>query len=71
MHRFDWGWALVIGAVFGLAAYIVNFYGIAPAAFPWFEMARNTISAFSHAMFGAVLGLAYVWLRRPKEQKAA
>lgn len=66
IHRFDWGQALAIGAVFGLAIYVVNFYLIAPAAFPWFGTARNATSAFSHAMFGAVLGLAYVWLRRPK-----
>jgi hypothetical protein len=29
-------------------------------------MARNTMSAFSHIVFGAVLGLAYIGLRRPK-----
>lgn len=67
MHRFDWGRALVIGAVFGLAIYVINFYLIAPAMFPWFEMARNAISGFSRTMFGAILGVAYVWLRRPKE----
>ena len=66
VHRFDWAGGLVIGAVFGLAVYIVNFYVIAPAAFPWFEMGRNWIGAFSHVMFGAVLGVAYIWLRRPK-----
>ena len=66
VHRFDWEWALAIGAVFGLAIYIVNFYMIAPAMFPWFEMARNAMSLFSHVVFGALLGLAYVWLRRPK-----
>lgn len=70
VHRFDWGWALVIGAVLGLAIYIVNFYMVAPAMFPWFVMARNAMSAFSHMMFGAVLGLVYVWLRRPKPVSA-
>ncbi len=71
MHRFDWGWALIVGAVYGIAMYIVNFYMTAPAMFPWFEMARNSTSAFSHMMFGAVFGLVYVWLRRPKQLKAA
>ena len=66
VHRFNWGWALAIGAVFGIAIYIVNFYIVAPAMFPWFVMARNATSAFSHMMFGAVFGLVYVWLRRPK-----
>lgn len=67
IHRFDWGRALVIGAVFGLAIYVINFYLVAPAMFPWFEMARNAMSGFSHTTFGAILGVAYVWLRRRKE----
>lgn len=54
------GRGLVLGAVFGLAIYVLNFYLIAPFAFPWFVMARNWISAFSHIMFGVVFGLAYV-----------
>jgi uncharacterized membrane protein YagU involved in acid resistance len=66
VHRFDWLGALVIGAAFGLAIYLVNFYLIAPVAFPWFEMARNWISVFAHAMFGAILGVSYIGLRKPK-----
>jgi uncharacterized membrane protein YagU involved in acid resistance len=62
--------ALLIGAAFGLAIYIVNFYLVAPAAFPWFVMGRNLVGGFSHIMFGVVLGLAYVWLRE-KEPTAA
>jgi hypothetical protein len=53
--------------VFGIVAvYGVNFYLIAPAAFPWFVEARNWISFVTHAMFGAVAAAAYVWLRKPK-----
>lgn len=66
VHRFDWAGGLMIGAALGLAIYIVNFYMIAPVAFPWFEMGRNWIGAFSHVMFGAILGGAYIALRRPK-----
>ena len=66
VHRFDWAGALMVGAGLGLAIYIVNFYAIAPAAFPWFETGRNWIGAFSHVMFGAVLGVAYISLRKPK-----
>jgi ABC-type sulfate transport system permease subunit len=66
MHRFDWVGAMMVGAALGLAAYIVNFYLIAPMAFPWFEMGRNWIGAFSHIMFGLTLGVAYIWLRKPK-----
>lgn len=60
------GRGLVLGAVFGLAIYVLNFYVIAPFAFPWFVMARNWISAFSHIMFGVVFGMAYVALRRSR-----
>lgn len=43
-----------VGALFGLAVYVVNFYGFT-AVFPWFEMARNWITVVSHLVFGAVL----------------
>jgi uncharacterized membrane protein YagU involved in acid resistance len=66
VHRFDWIGGLAIGVLFGVAIYIVNFYLIAPMMFPWFQMAQNWISAFSHAMFGAVAGGAYIGLRKPK-----
>lgn len=66
VHRFDWAGGLMIGAGLGLAIYIVNFYAVAPAAFPWFLMGRNWIGAFSHVMFGAVLGVAYIGLRNSR-----
>lgn len=46
------------GAVFGIAVYYINFYGFT-AVFPWFAMARGSISIFSHAMFGAVAAGVY------------
>ena len=56
------GWSLsasaLIGVLFGLAIYSVNFYGMT-AFFPWFETARNGISIFAHAVFGLVLGYSY------------
>jgi uncharacterized membrane protein YagU involved in acid resistance len=52
-----------LGAGFGLVLYLVNFY-LFTAIFPWFAMARNWISVFSHIMFGLVAGWAYVALRR-------
>lgn len=58
--------AAMIGAVLGIAIYIVNFYLIAPIAFPWFVMARDLIGGFSHMMFGVILGLAYAWLRKTR-----
>lgn len=56
--RFGLLMAVGVGAVVGLALYVVNFYGMT-AIFPWFAMARNTISIVSHIAFGMVLGLSY------------
>ncbi len=50
--------ATMIGAAFGLAVYLVNFYGMT-AVFPWFAMGRGWIGVFAHVMYGAVLGLVY------------
>lgn len=64
LHRFDGAVGVMIGAGFGLAIYVVNFYVVAPALFPWFEMGRNWIGVVSHLMFGAVLAGAYLGLRK-------
>ncbi len=50
--------AVGVAAVFGLLLYVVNFYGFT-ALFPWFEMARGTVSAVGHAIFGIALAWAY------------
>lgn len=55
---------LLVGATFGLAIYLINFYPIASAMFPWFAMARGWVSVVAHILFGAVAGLAYVRIRR-------
>ena len=55
----------VAGAAFGMVVYLITFYGFT-ALFPWFAMARNGISLFSHAMFGLVLGWSYFALARPR-----
>ena len=60
----------VIGAGCGLVIYLVNFYPIANALFPWFAMARNWISIFAHIVFGAVVGAAYVGWQRPASAQA-
>ncbi len=63
--RFDRGVAVLIGAVFGLILYVVNFYGFT-AIFPWFAMARNGVTIFTHIMFGMIAALAYKQLAKPK-----
>ena len=59
ISRFGTGTALIVGAVFGLVLYFVNFYGMT-AVFPWFEMARNWVSIFAHIVFGVAAAWAYV-----------
>lgn len=63
-RRLSLGAATLIGGVFGLAVYLVNFYALT-ALFPWFAMARNLISIAGHILFGAVLGWTYAKLARP------
>ncbi|PPC94687.1 MAG: hypothetical protein CTY33_03755 [Methylotenera sp.] len=58
----------VAGALLGLAIYWINFYIIAPVAFPWFTEAQNWISLVSHLVFGVVLGGAYAKLRHSSVQ---
>ena len=59
IRKMSMGRAIGAGVVFGLVIYFINFYGIAPVIFPWFEMAQNWITFISHVVFGAVLGWAY------------
>lgn len=66
VHRMSGTSALLIGIAFGLAIYFINFYLIAPIAFPWFTQAQNWVSLFSHALFGLVLGGSYAALRKHK-----
>ena len=63
INRFGSGIAILIGAIFGLVLYLINFYGFT-AIFPWFAMGRNWISIFSHIVFGAVAAWAYKTLAR-------
>jgi uncharacterized membrane protein YagU involved in acid resistance len=58
------GNSILVGAVFGLAIYFINFYGFT-ALFPWFAMARNWISIFSHIMFGIVVAFSFKKLYQP------
>ena len=54
---------ILIGAatVFGLVLWIVNFYVIAPIAFPWFQSAAVPVQFVAHTFFfGTALGLLLV-----------
>ncbi len=57
-RKLSMGTSILIGAVFGLAIYIINFYGFT-AVFPWFAMARNWVTIFTHVMFGITASLTF------------
>lgn len=51
--------AIIVGGIFGAVLYLINFYLFTPL-FPWFAMARNWVSVFSHIVFGVVAGWSYI-----------
>lgn len=59
------GVSVLLGAVFGLALYFVNFYGFT-AIFPWFAMARNWVTIFSHVMFGVIAVYSFKKIYQPQ-----
>ncbi len=63
-RKLSMGTSILIGSVFGLVIYIINFYGFT-ALFPWFAMARNWISIFSHIMFGIIAALSFKKMYQP------
>lgn len=62
--RMNLGVAVLVGAVFGFLVYLINFYPVAAALFPWFAMGRNWITIVSHIAFGLVLAWSYVAIAR-------
>lgn len=58
------GIALLVGAVFGLALYLINFYGMV-ALFPWFADMRGWATVAAHLIFGMAAALFYRRLERP------
>lgn len=59
VNKLSFLWALVVGAVFGYVLYLVNFYLISEAIFPWFQNATNWVTSFSHISFGIGAAWAY------------
>ena len=60
--RVDMGLAIAIGAIYGFALYLVNFY-VFTKWFPWFADARDWISIFTHIVQGAL----WAWLYKVLE----
>lgn len=55
------GIASLTGGAFGLAVYLINFYGMT-RLFPWFAEARNWASVCDHIAFGIVAANVYIRL---------
>lgn len=51
--------AILLGGLYGLALYYINFYGF-NAFSPWFLDQRDWLSIVAHCAFGAALAYAYV-----------
>lgn len=59
------GWEVALGGAYGFVLWLLNFYIIAPRAFPWFLQSSPIVQFVGHTFFfGAVLGW-YVWQSRP------
>lgn len=68
IYRLEEKSAVMIGALFGIALYFINFY-IFTEAFPWFAEARNGVTLFAHIVFGAVTAYAYKEMVRREVQR--
>ena len=57
------GRALLTGAVFGVALYLINFFGVV-RLFPWLAELRGWATLAAHLVFGIVAALLYWKLQR-------
>jgi hypothetical protein len=67
----DTAGAAALGALLGLLVFGLDFYVIAPSAFPWFLEVRNAATACDHAIFGALCAVLAHSLRGPRESPSA
>lgn len=59
---------VAVGAAFGLVLYGVNMYGFT-IVFPWFEAARDWITAAAHVVFGMTAAGVYQRLTTAKQAR--
>lgn len=65
IHEWDLVVGILVGALFGLAIYAINYYTFT-RFFPWFFPVRNWTDILSHLLFGAVAGGVYEALERER-----
>jgi hypothetical protein len=58
VRRLRLGPAFLVGLIYGLALYLVNFYFLS-GLFPWFAPMRTVITMIDHVVFGVVTAAAY------------
>ena len=68
--RLDLGMAVIVGVVYGLALYAINFYGFTKW-FPWFADARDWISIFTHIVQSGLVAYLYKLFDRRRAGMAA
>ena len=56
--------AVVVGALYGLALYFINFYGFT-RLFPWFADARDWVSILSHIVQSGLMAGVYKAMAHP------
>ncbi|HEY7241119.1 MAG TPA: hypothetical protein VH600_18240 [Burkholderiales bacterium] len=56
--RMETGLAVVVGGLYGLALYFINFYGFT-RLFPWFADARDWVSIFVHIVQSGLMAGLY------------
>jgi hypothetical protein len=55
--------AVAAGMLTGIGLYVVNYWFIVPAAFPWFDVHGGVLTLAYHALFGMLTGYLYCRLR--------
>lgn len=68
IHRRTRSRALVIGGLFGLGLYFLNYYAFA-ALFPWFTTARGPAAIIAHVGFGVIAAWIYKRLTLRAERR--
>jgi len=58
IERMDTAWAIVVGGIYGLALYYINFYGFS-SVFPWWADARGAVSIFTHILQSGLMAWIY------------
>ena len=64
------GEGIAIGIAFGLAVWVLNYFVVAPSAFPWFvPMRAAPMTPALHAVFGLAAAGAYLALRTSERRR--